>query len=200
MRTIFQGFVITLALFITACNSTQVKSVNDSEFTDAREMRIFLLSVDTILNSIEEISFHNRVLAVQSANGIYTPEERDLLDYEFNEMFLEIERMKKYTVYQNKLLISPDGLDKKISISFVRESNRIDVELPELSLTRIFSKSGSEERTNLKTPSDANIAIGRIDELLHDIEVERTRILTMYNRLGFVVHLEDNLGALKNTK
>ncbi|HQO02336.1 MAG TPA: flagellin [Spirochaetota bacterium] len=130
-----------------------------------------------------------RVLAVQSSNGIYTQEDRQLIQVEVSALIDEVDRIASQAEFNKFRLLLGDfsRTSPKASMWFHMGANMHQRE-------RIYIQTmtsiglGLVERTgrflaNLSTADGANRTIGVIDSALHKVSKQRADLGAYYNRL-----------------
>jgi flagellin len=141
------------------------------------------------LNQTGAILQRIRVLAVQSSNGIYTQEDRQLIQVEVSALIDEVDRIASQAEFNKfKLLLGDFGrTNARASMWFHMGANMHQRE-------RIYIQTmtslglGLKERTgrflaNLSTAEMANRTIGVVDDALHKISKQRADLGAYYNRL-----------------
>lgn len=141
------------------------------------------------LNQTGAILQRIRVLAVQSSNGIYTQEDRQLIQVEVSALIDEVDRIASQAEFNKfKLLLGDFGrTNARASMWFHMGANMHQRE-------RIYIQTmtslglGLKERTgrflaNLSTAEMSNRTIGVVDDALHKISKQRADLGAYYNRL-----------------
>lgn len=141
--------------------------------------------LDQTANILQRI----RVLSVQSSNGIYTQEDRQLIQVEVSALIDEVDRIASQAEFNKFRLLLGDfsRTSPKASMWFHMGANMHQRE-------RIYIQTmtsiglGLVERTgrflaNLSTADGANRTIGVIDNALHKVSKQRADLGAYYNRL-----------------
>jgi flagellin len=141
------------------------------------------------LNQTGAILQRIRVLAVQSSNGIYTQEDRQLIQVEVSALVDEVDRIASQAEFNKFKLLLGDfaRTNARASMWFHMGANMHQRE-------RIYIQTmtslglGLKERTgrflaNLSTAEMANRTIGVVDDALHKISKQRADLGAYYNRL-----------------
>ncbi len=141
------------------------------------------------LNQTAAILQRIRTLAVQSSNGIYTQQDRQLIQVEVSALIDEVDRIASQAEFNKFRLLQGDfsRTNPKASMWFHMGANMHQRE-------RIYIQTmtsvglGLTERTgrflaNLSTADGANRTIGIIDDALHRVGKQRADLGAYYNRL-----------------
>jgi flagellin len=141
------------------------------------------------LNQTGAILQRIRVLAVQSSNGIYTQEDRQLIQVEVSALIDEVDRIASQAEFNKFKLLLGDfsRTNARASMWFHMGANMHQRE--QIYIQTMTSLGlGLRERTgrflaNLSTAGMANTSIGIVDDALHKISKQRADLGAYYNRL-----------------
>lgn len=125
-----------------------------------------------------------RELAVQSSNGIYSDEQRSMLQVETSQLIQEISRISSQASFNGLQLLNKD--DNSISLHIGSDMDQsITFNLPNLTAEALGLKGaqGSEETISVSDPESANMAIGTIDEALRIVSSSQALIGANQNRM-----------------
>jgi len=141
------------------------------------------------LNQTSAILQRIRVLSVQSSNGIYGQEDRQLMQVEVSALIDEVDRIASQAEFNKfKLLLGEFGkTNPKASMWFHMGPNMHQRERIYIG-TMTAHGLNLKERTgkflaNLSTADNANRTIGIVDDALHKINKQRADLGAYYNRL-----------------
>ncbi|EMY15482.1 flagellin N-terminal domain protein [Leptospira weilii str. Ecochallenge] len=174
-------------------------SEKDLSFTRILEARSFLQRLEIHLGVITEIVQKNRVLAVQSANGIYSYEDRNQLDLQFQELLKEICRIRESAKFKKRALLDPENPSwpRNMFLQIDPHDYSILFPLPELKPEKfgILSCSSKDFQStlNVKTAVSAGRSIGSMDYALSILSFERARIGVLWERLEYSERLQESL-------
>jgi flagellin len=130
-----------------------------------------------------------RVLAVQAANGVYTPEDRQLIQVEVSELVDEIDRISSQAEFNKMKLLTGSFARLRPTASMwfhmgpnMHQRERVFIE------TMTTAALGLRNPTvltfiSISTPGKANAVIGVCDEALRIISKQRADLGAYYNRL-----------------
>jgi len=157
----------------------QVRSLNVAE-RNANEAISMAQTADGALGDMTGILSRMRELAVQSANGSFTNDDRTFMQTEFGELKSEISRIQSATKYNTKSLI----LATSSSIVFqvgagTTSSDKITVAFGGATLTNILSSS-----VQITSQGGATSVLSRIDTALSTISTIRARFGAVVNRFN----------------
>lgn len=155
-----------------------------------------LFAMETILQEI-------RVLAVRSAHGTYSNQDRRLFDIQLRELLTEAVRLRNECQYnQIKLLNSShEKFPDKVYVSDKHNGLKLVYKLPNIFPQTFGLNSWKEnvKKSNIRllAPSGANRAIGLSDNALSVILQERVRVRSFGKRLRIVQQLHKRLISVK---
>ena len=147
-----------------------------------------LQTAEGFMQSTTDILQRIRELAVQSANGIYSDEDRSMLQTEVEQLVSEIDRISQAAEFNGMTLLSgrfaEDGI--KLQVGANADQNFI-VKLADMSATALGLKGagqdGTEQSISLADPDSANMALATIDEALKTVNKNRADIGASMNRM-----------------
>jgi len=151
----------------------------------------FLQTVDGYLNQTAGVLQRIRVLAVQSANGIYSQQDRQIIQVEVSALVAEIDRVASQAEFNRFKLLLGDfaSTNPSSSMWFQLGANmyqriRVFVGTMTSQGLSITDRTG-RILTNLSTADGSTRAIGIVDDALHKIAKLRADIGAYSNRLEF---------------
>ena len=167
---------------------TQVHGLRQAE-RNAEDGISFIQTTEGYLQESQNILQRIRVLAVQSANGIYTSEDRQQIQVEISQLIDEIDRIASQAEF-NKMKILTGAfarLNPSASMWFHIGPNMHQRERVFIN-TMTTAALGLRNPTtltflSLSTPDKANSVIGLADEALRRISKQRADLGAYQNRL-----------------
>lgn len=124
-----------------------------------------------------------RELAVQSANGVYSDEDRSYIQVEVSQLISEIDRISSSAQFNGMNLLtgrySEDGILLHVGANMDQE---FSVRLGNVSATALNLKN-EQDAISIATAEEANTTIGTIDEALKTVLKNRADIGAAQNRL-----------------
>ena len=147
-----------------------------------------LQTAEGYMQSTTDILQRIRELAVQSANGIYSDEDRSMLQTEVEQLVSEVDRISQIAEFNGMTLLSgrfaEDGI--KLQVGANADQN-FTVKLADMSATALGLKGagqdGTEQSISLADPDSANMALATIDEALKTVNKNRADIGASMNRM-----------------
>lgn len=147
-----------------------------------------LQTAEGYMQSTTDILQRIRELAVQSANGIYSDEDRAMLQTEVEQLVSEVDRISQTAEFNGMTLLSgrfaEDGI--KLQVGANTDQN-FTVKLGNMSATALGLKGagqdGAEQSISLSDPESANMALATVDEALKTVNKNRADIGASMNRM-----------------
>ena len=148
----------------------------------------FIQTTEGYLQETTDILQRVRELAVQSANGIYSDEDRMQIQVEVSQLVTEIDRIASQAQFNGMNMLTG---------SFAAESDRVmqfqiganmdqnaRVYIGTMTATALGLKGtqGDDQQVSIATPESANMAIGTVDEALKNISKQRADLGAYQNR------------------
>jgi len=153
----------------------------------------FIQTTEGYLQETEDIIQRIRELAVQSRNGIYTDEDREMIQVEVSSLIAEVDRIASTAQFNGLNMLTgryarPTG-ENSVTASMwlhigANMDQRTQVYIGTMTAAALGIRNiGTEELLSLATPDDANRAIGTLDESLKRINKQRADLGAYQNRL-----------------
>lgn len=147
-----------------------------------------LQTAEGYMQSTTDILQRIRELAVQSSNGIYSDEDRSMLQTEVEQLVSEVDRISQTAEFNGMTLLSgrfaEDGI--KLQVGANTDQN-FTVKLGNMSATALGLKGagqdGTEQSISLSDPESANMALATVDEALRTVNKNRADIGASMNRM-----------------
>jgi flagellin len=167
---------------------TQINGLRQAE-RNAEDAISFVQTAEGFLTQTTELVQRIRELSIQSANGIYSRSDRQLIQVEVSQLIDEIDRIASQAEY-NKMSILTGEFAKtgaKASMWFHMGPNMNQTERVYIGTMTAgalgLKKEGTAEPQSLSSPSLANEMIGKADEALTKILKQRADLGAYGNRL-----------------
>jgi len=196
METLASGMRINKAgddasgLAVSEKMRTQIQGLRQAE-RNTEDGMSFVQTTEGYLNQTSEILQRIRVLSVQSSNGIYTDQDRQLIQVEVSALVDEVDRIASQAEFNKFKLLQGDFArsNAKASMWFHMGANMHQRERVYIG-TMTAQGLGLREKTgafiaDLATADSANRTIGTIDDALHKISKQRADLGAYYNRLEY---------------
>ncbi len=169
---------------------TQIQGLRQAE-RNTEDGMSFVQTAEGYLDQTASILQRIRVLAVQSSNGIYTQEDRQLIQVEVSALIDEVDRTASQAEFNKFKLLLGDfsRTNPKGSMWFhmganMHQRERVYIGTMTSQGLNLTEKTG-RFLANLSTADGANRAIGVIDDALHKIAKQRADLGAYYNRLEY---------------
>lgn len=148
----------------------------------------FIQTTEGYLHEISEIIQRMRVLAVQSSNGIYTLEDRQMVQVEISQLVDEIDRIASQAEFNKMNLLQGDfaRLNPKASMWIHMGANMHQRErlfIQTMTAAALGVKNLLGKPITLSTAAWANMSIGVFDDAIHIISKQRADLGAYYNRM-----------------
>lgn len=136
-----------------------------------------------------------RELAVQSANDTNTPQERDALNLQFQELIKEIDRIAGTTEFNTKKLLNGDHKDKPLKLQVGANSGQhMDIYIGDMSFNALLGSNTGRSDLNLLSQESSDAMIGVMDQVLKNVSTERSKMGAYQNRLEHTYNNTLNTG------
>ena len=166
---------------------SQIRGLNQASRNVMNGVSI-LQTAEGYMQATTDILQRIRELAVQSANGIYSDEDRAMLQTEVEQLVSEVDRISQTAEFNGMTLLSgrfaEDGI--KLQVGANTDQN-FTVKLGNMSATALGLKGagqdGTEQSISLSDPESANMALATVDEALKTVNKNRADIGASMNRM-----------------
>ncbi len=181
---------------------SQIQGLRQAERNTEDGMSL-IQTTEGYLQQVTNIIQRMRILAVQSANGIYTQLDRQLIQIEVSELVDEVDRIASQAEFNKMNLLLGDfsRLNATASMWFhvgpnMHQRERVYIQTMTAAALRLKDLIGRP--ITLSTPDSANRGIGVFDEALHVIAKQRADLGAYYNRLEHTA--KGLMSAYENTQ
>ena len=169
---------------------TQINGLRQAE-RNTEDGMSFVQTTEGYLNQTTDILQRIRVLAVQSSNGIYSDQDRQLIQVEVSALVDEVDRIASQAEFNKFKLLLGDfsKAGPKASMWFHMGANMNQRERVYIG-TMTANGLGLKEKSgafiaDLASAGSANRTIGVVDDALHKISKQRADLGAYYNRLDY---------------
>ncbi len=170
----------------------QIRGLNQAS-ENAQNGISFIQTTEGYLQETEDIIQRIRELAVQSSNGIYTEEDRLMIQVEVSSLVAEVDRIASCAQFNGLNMLTgryarPTGENNVTGSMWLHIGANMDqrtqVFIGTMTASALGIRNvGTEEILTLETPDDANRAIGTLDEAIKRINKQRADLGAYQNRL-----------------
>jgi len=171
----------------------------DMAIKNAQDGISLIQTAEGALNETHAILQRMRELAVQAANDTNTPDDRDALQKEVNQLIAEIDRIAKNTEFNTKVLLSGSFATTALNFQIGANQNQ------SITLTIQDMSASGLSITNISITTDLtaiNTAISTIDAAIKKVSDERAKLGAYQNRLEHTINnlsvAEENLVAAES--
>ena len=174
----------------------QIRGLNKAS-ENAQNAISFIQTTEGYLQETTDIMQRIRELAVQSANGIYTAEDRMQIQVEVSQLVAEVDRIASHAQFNGMNMLTgrfaKETGDNTVTSSMwfhvgANMDQRIQAFIGTMTATALGVRGlGNEAIISLETPDDANRAINTLDEALKKINKQRADLGAYQNRLEYTI-------------
>ena len=165
---------------------TQINGLFQAE-KNAQNGLSFIQVAEGSLSQINDILQRIRMLSVQSANGIYSNEDRQQVQVEVSSLIQEVDRIATSAEFNRmKMLTGTFSRTSKTGSIFFHvgpnSNQRIRAYITTMSANALNLKQGNSVRS-ISTVGTANQMIGFVDRALDKLNRQRAELGAYYNRM-----------------
>jgi flagellin len=168
---------------------SQIRGLNQAERNILNGVS-FIQATEGYLQETSDIIGRIRELAVQSANGIYSEEDRMMIQVEVSQLVAEVNRIASHAQFNGMNMLTgafgQDGEAKTMQFQIganMDQSTKVYIESMTASALGLENAQGEEGIMSLATVEDANLSIGALDTALKSINKQRADLGAYQNRL-----------------
>lgn len=141
----------------------------------------FLQIAEGSLQEMHSILHRMRELSIQSANAIYSKNDRLQIQVEVSQLKQEIDRIVDVTSFNQKKIL--DGSLKKLRFHIGPNKDQFI----SVSVDPMDTKALKVDKVNIDTADNANTSLGSIDGAVNSVSTQRAKIGALQNRMGHTV-------------
>ncbi|TVQ25932.1 MAG: flagellin [Spirochaetaceae bacterium] len=168
---------------------SQVRGLNQAE-RNIQNAVSFIQTTEGFLQNTQDILQRIRELSVQSANGIYTAEDRMLIQVEVSQLVSEINRIASHAQFNGLNMLTGRFAGNEEAESVMQfqiganmdQSARVFIGTMTASALGLVDAQGGDDTVSISTPEAANRAIGMVDEALRSVSRQRADLGAYQNR------------------
>jgi flagellin len=148
----------------------------------------FIQATEGYLQETTDILQRIRELAVQSANGIYSDEDRMQIQVEVSQLVAEVDRVASQAQFNGlNMLTGSFGQNSDRVMQFqiganVDQNERVYIGTITAQSLGLKGSQGADEGIGIATPDTANMAIATVDEALKNVSKQRADLGAYQNR------------------
>ena len=184
----------------------QIRGLRQAE-RNAEDGISFIQTTEGYLQETQDLLHRIRELAIQSSNGIYTPEDRMQIQVEVSALIDEIDRIASQAQFNTMNMLTGKfanpaaGGQPTASMWFhigPNQDQRERVFIGTMTAIGLGVKNPDNTILSLSTPEKANAAIAIIDKALQKISKQRADLGAYQNRLEYAT--KGLMNAYENTQ
>ncbi|MFP4301598.1 MAG: flagellin [Alkalispirochaetaceae bacterium] len=188
---------------------SQVRGLNQAE-RNIQNAVSFIQTSEGYMQETQDILHRLRELAVQSANGVYTAEDRMQIQVEVSQMVDEINRIASHAQFNGMNMLTGAFAQDSASDRVMQfqvganmdQNERIFIGTMTAQALGLQNAQGEEGMVSISTPDAANQAIGMVDAALQQVSQERANLGAYQNRFEMaqegVAVASENLAAAES--
>ena len=175
---------------------SQIRGLNQASRNAANGIS-FIQTTEGYLQETTDIIQRIRELAVQASNGIYSDEDRMQIQVEVSQLVAEVDRIASQAQFNGMNMLTgrfaqATGENTPTASMWLHIGANMDQRMSVFIGTMTAAALGmreivTEEVMTIAAPSDANRAIGTLDEALKIINKQRADLGAYQNRLDYAV-------------
>jgi flagellin len=165
----------------------QIRGLNQAERNIQNGVSL-IQTTEGYLGETQDILHRVRELSVQSANGVYSSEDRMQIQVEVSQLVDEVNRIASHAEFNGmKLLTGRFARGGAASMVFhvganMDQNERVYIQTMTAQSLNLSMYQGEQGMISISTPERANEAIGRIDAALRSVSKQRADLGGYQNR------------------
>ena len=148
----------------------------------------FIQTTEGYLGETTDILQRVRELAVQSANGIYSDEDRMQIQVEVSQLVAEVDRIASQAQFNGMNMLTGrfgQGSDAVMQFQIganVDQNTRVFIGTMTATSLGLKGMQGGDEQITISTPEDANMTLAAVDAALTTVTKQRADLGAYQNR------------------
>ena len=148
----------------------------------------FIQTTEGYLTETTDILQRVRELAVQSANGIYSDEDRMQIQVEVSQLVAEVDRIASQAQFNGMNMLTGrfgQGSDAVMQFQIganVDQNTRVFIGTMTATSLGLKGMQGGDEQITISTPEDANMTLAAVDAALTTVTKQRADLGAYQNR------------------
>jgi flagellin len=168
---------------------SQIRGLNQAE-RNIQNGVSFIQTTEGYLSETTDILQRIRELAVQSANGIYTDEDRMQIQVEVSQLVAEVDRIASQAQFNGMNMLtgafardSAAGRVMQFQIGAnVDQNEQVFIGTMTAQALGLTGTQGSDERISIASPDAANMSIATLDNAMKSVNRQRADLGAYQNR------------------
>jgi len=149
----------------------------------------FIQATEGFLESTQDILQRVRELAIQSSNGVYTDEDRAMIQVEVSQLVDEVNRIASHAQFNGMNMLTgrfaADGVSGPLSIQVGANMDQSETIFVRTMTAKALGLTNEQEvggSISLASTEDANRAIGIVDDAMKHVNAQRADLGAYQNR------------------
>ncbi|MEI6129072.1 MAG: flagellin [Planctomycetota bacterium] len=163
---------------------SQVRSLEQAK-RNANDGISFVQTAEGALNEVSSILIRLRELAIQSANGSVSGQDKDTLDEEFQSLVNEVNRIGRSTEFNGIKLLDGSNSTVTFQVGFGTTSG---IDTLAVTLSASLSTSLSLSTLDIGSGGSTSTAITNLDTAINAVSSLRGTLGAIQNRLGSTIN------------
>ncbi|MDR0656196.1 MAG: flagellin [Treponema sp.] len=168
---------------------SQIRGLNQAE-RNIQNGVSFIQTTEGYLQETQDILHRLRELSVQSANGIYTDEDRMQIQVEVSQLVDEVNRIASHAQFNGMNLLTGSfarnsAVNRVMQLQVganMDQNERIYIGTMTAGALGLQTQQGELGIVSIATPEEANAAIGSVDSALRQVSKQRADLGAYQNR------------------
>lgn len=171
---------------------SQIRGLNQAE-RNTQDAISFIQTAEGYLNQTQDILHRIRELSVQSANGIYTNEDRMQIQVEISQLVDEVNRIASHAQFNGMNMLTGSFSQESVTGQVMQfqiganmdQNERVYIGTMTAQSLGLKDVQGIDGTISISTAESANNAIGTIDTALQMVSSQRANLGAYQNRFEF---------------
>ena len=150
----------------------------------------FIQATEGYLQETTDILQRIRELSVQSANGIYSDEDRMQIQVEVSQLVSEVDRIASQAQFNGMNILTGSFAENSVTNRVMQfqiganmdQNTRVYIGTMSATALGLRGTQGTDEQISISSPDAANMAIGTIDQALKAVSRQRADLGAYQNR------------------
>ena len=148
----------------------------------------FIQTTEGYLGETTDILQRVRELAVQSANGIYSDEDRMQIQVEVSQLVAEVDRIASVAQFNGMNMLTGRFAENGDNVmqfqvgANMDQNTRVFIGTMTAQALGLKGAQGSDEQISISSPDQANMVLGTVDEALKVVNKQRADLGAYQNR------------------
>jgi flagellin len=165
----------------------QIRGLNQAERNTLNGVS-FIQTAEGYLQETQDVLHRIRELAVQSANGIYTEEDRTYIQIEVSALVAEVDRIASHAQFNGMNMLTgayanggPKTMQFQIGAN-MDQNTKVYISAMTATSLGVLNNQGATGPIDMKDPDAANKAIAALDSALTQVNKQRADLGAYQNR------------------